>query len=218
MKLATEILPVNTPAWRSSLWHLGAAYEQTGLNTQALDNYIKSYQGGEPDSVKRSIIEQLYRKVNGSMDGFENRLSGTETEAATAQTEPAKTETEPAKTEPEPAAKPTTEAPKETREVSEDELRSAASRLLTNIRITGSIVGPDKAPLANVTVVLISPSGSVLAATTDSEGRYSFTVAPSQKPYRIIPSKDGYSFAPLDRTFAALIDDQRDVDFVASRQ
>ncbi|HEX5836166.1 MAG TPA: TPM domain-containing protein [Pyrinomonadaceae bacterium] len=218
LKLATEILPVNTPAWRSSLWHLGAAYEQTGLNTQALDNYIKSYQGGEPDSVKRSIIEQLYRKVNGSMDGFENRLSGTETEAATAQTEPAKTETEPAKTEPEPAAKPTTEAPKETREVSEDELRSAASRLRTNIRITGSIVGPDKAPLANVTVVLISPSGSVLAATTDSEGRYSFTVAPSQKPYRIIPSKDGYSFAPLDRTFAALIDDQRDVDFVASRQ
>ena len=74
-----------------------------------------------------------------------------------------------------------------------------------------------KTPLANATVVLISPSGSVLAATTDSEGIYSFTVAPSQKTYRVIPSKDGYSFAPLDRTFAALIDDQKDVDFVASR-
>ena len=231
LKKATEILPVNTPAWRGSLWHLGAAYQQTGQNTQALDNYIKSYQGAEPDSVKRSIIEQLYRKVNGSSEGFENRLSGTEAQAATTQPEPAKTEPEPVKTEPEPAkseppksepepvTKPTTtEAPKETREVSEEELRSAASRLRTNIKIAGRIVGPDKAPLANVTVVLISPSGGVIAATTDSEGRYSFTVAPSQKPYRVIPSKDGYTFAPLDKTFAALIDDQRDVDFVASRQ
>jgi hypothetical protein len=33
--------------------------------------------------------------------------------------------------------------------------------------------------MANVTVVLISPSGSVLAATTDTEGYYSFTAAPS---------------------------------------
>jgi uncharacterized membrane protein YgcG/tetratricopeptide (TPR) repeat protein len=227
LKLATEILPAGTPAWRSSLWHLGATYQQTGQNPQALDNYIKSYQGAEPDSVKRSIIEQLYRKVNGSLDGFENRISGTDVEAAKAQPEPAKTDPEPPKsepqsepkTEPESAAKPqTTEAPKETKEVSEDELRSAASRLRTNIKITGHILGPDKAPLGNVTVVLISPSGSVIAATTDSEGRYSFTVAPSQKPYRVIPSKDGYTFAPLDKTFAALIDDQRDVDFVASRQ
>jgi uncharacterized membrane protein YgcG/tetratricopeptide (TPR) repeat protein len=235
LKLATEILPVNTPAWRSSLWHLGATYQQTGQDTQALDNYIKSYQGAEPDSVKRSIIEQLYRKVNGSLDGFENRLTGTEAETATTQPEAAKTDPEPVKTEPEPpkseapkseppkseseVTKPTTtEAPKETKEFSEEELRNAASRLRTNIRIAGRVLGPDKAPLANVTVVLISPSGSVLAATTDSEGRYSFTVAPSQKPYRVIPSKDGYSFAPVDRSFAALIDDQRDVDFVASRQ
>jgi hypothetical protein len=65
-----------------------------------------------------------------------------------------------------------------------------------------------------VVVVLISPSGSVIASTTDSEGNYSFTVAPSQKTYRIIPSKEGYSFTPLDKSFAALIDDQRDVDFV----
>jgi hypothetical protein len=182
--------------------------------------------------------------VNGSLEGFENRITGTDVEATKAQTEPAKTEPEPAKTEPdvpksEPKAEPksepkpepeaprtepeitkptTTEPPKETKEVSEDELRSAASRLRTNIKITGHIFGPDKAPLGNVTVVLISPSGSVIAATTDSEGRYSFTVAPSQKPYRVIPSKDGYIFAPLDKTFAALIDDQRDVDFVASRQ
>jgi hypothetical protein len=41
---------------------------------------------------------------------------------------------------------------------------------------------------------------------------------PSQKTYRIIPSKDGYSFAPVDKTFAGLFDDQRDIDFVATKQ
>ncbi|HEX5888443.1 MAG TPA: tetratricopeptide repeat protein, partial [Pyrinomonadaceae bacterium] len=220
LKRATEILPVSTPAWRTALWHLGAAHEQTGQNAQALDYYIKSYQGAEPDSVKRSIIEQLYRKVNGSTEGLENRLSGiattsTTAEAPKAEPEPAKTEPEPVKTEPETAAKPTTTEPP--KEVSDDQLRNAASRLRRNIKITGRIVGPDQAPLANATVVLISPSGSVMAATTDSEGNYSFTVAPSQKTYRVIPSKDGYSFAPLDRTFAALIDDEKNVDFVASK-
>ena len=216
LKQAEKILPESTPAWRGALWHLGAVYLQTGQNAQALDYYIKSYQGAEPDSVKRSIIEQLYRKVNGSLDGLENRLNGTVAETPTTAPETPKTEPEPAKTEPEPTPQPTTTEPP--KEVSDEQLRNAASRLRTNIKITGRILGPDKAPLANATVVLISPSGSVIAATTDSEGRYSFTVAPSQKTYRVIPSKDGYSFAPVDKAFAALIDDQRDVDFVASKQ
>ena len=75
----------------------------------------------------------------------------------------------------------------------------------------------DQVPLGNVTVVLISPSGTVLAATTDSDGKYSFTVAPSEKTYRVIPSKDGYSFAPLDKTLPALVEDQKAVDFVGTR-
>jgi hypothetical protein len=101
--------------------------------------------------------------------------------------------------------------------LSDESLRAAAARVRTNIRITGRIVDASQAPMANVTVVLISPSGSVLAATTDDNGKFSFTAAPSQKTYRVIPSKDGYSFTPLDRTFAALIEDQREVDFVGSR-
>ena len=219
LKLATEILPAGTPAWRTAFWHLGAAHEQSGQNAQALDSYIKSYQGAEPDTVKRSIIEQLYRKVNGSLDGLDSRLTGTVTESAKTEAEPVKTDPEPPKTEPETAPAPApTETPKETKEVSEAELRNAASRLRTNIKITGRIIGPDQAPLANATVVLISPSGNVIAATTDSDGYYSFTVAPSQKTYRVIPSKEGYSFAPLDKTLPALIDDQRGVDFVASKQ
>jgi tetratricopeptide (TPR) repeat protein len=239
LKQASEILPANTPAWRTALWHLGAVLEQTGQKEQALDSYIKSYNGGDPDPIRRSVIEQLYRKINGSLDGLDARMSALAAEPARteapATTEPAKPETtEPAKPVTTEAAKATeqpkpetTETPKPdpaptapatTQPISEEELRAAASRRRTVIKITGRILDANKAPLSNVTVVLISPSGSVLAATTDSEGNYSFTVAPSQKTYRVIPSKDGYSFAPLDRTFAALIDDQRDVDFIATRQ
>ena len=235
LKVAAETLPANTPAWRSALWHLGAVHEQTGEKQKALDYYIQSYSGGEPDAVRRSVIEQLYKNVNGSLDGLESRLGGTTVDATTnepaAPTESPKTEspapTETPKTAPstetpktEPAASPVSETPKETSQpqgLSDESLRAAASRLRTNIRITGRILDANQVPLANVTVVLISPSGSVIAATTDSDGKYSFTAAPSEKTYRVIPSKDGYSFTPLDRTIAALIEDQRQVDFVASK-
>ena len=229
LKQASDILPANTPAWRTALWHLGATYEQTGEKEKALDNYIKSYNGGDPDPIRRSVIEQLYRKMNGSVDGLDARMSGLPPEAAKTDTAPpAKPETtEAAKPETTEQPKPeTTEAPKPepsptpaetTQPPSDEALRNAASRLRSSIKITGRVLDANKAPLPNVTVVLISPSGSVLAATTDSEGNYSFTVAPSQKTYRVIPSKDGYSFAPLDRTFAALIDDQREVDFIGSK-
>jgi len=72
--------------------------------------------------------------------------------------------------------------------------------------------------MANVTVVLISPSGTVLATTTDKEGYYSFKVAPSQKTYRILPSLDGYAFSPFDRTLPTLFEDLKGIDFVGSKQ
>ena len=239
LKQATEILPAGTPSWRAALWHLGAVHEQTGKNEQALDYYIKSYSGGDADTVRRSVIEQLYRKVNGSLDGLEQRLGGiasaepakaeTSAEPAKAEpvaessaspqpetTEPKPTQTETPRTQTEP---PPTETPRtETQPVTEESLRNAASRLRTTIKITGQILDASNVPLANVTVVLISPSGSVLAATTDSEGKYSFTVAASEKTYRVIPSKEGYSFSPMDKAFPALVENQKGVDFVGTRQ
>jgi hypothetical protein len=110
-----------------------------------------------------------------------------------------------------------TETPQPTKEMSDEDLRNAAARLRSTVKITGRILDGDKNGIANVTVVLISPSGSVLAATTNKDGAYSFTVSPSQKAYRVIPSKDGYSFAPVDKTLGALIEDQRGVDFTASK-
>ena len=238
LKKAADVLPEGTPAWRSALWHLGAVSEQTGKKEQALDYYIRSYQGGEEDSVRRSMIEQLYRKLNGSLDGFEARLNAPVAEAPKTDTPPAdapkpepapteqtqtkpelpKTEPDRPKAEPDATPKPeTTEAVQPAKEVSDQELRTAASRLRSTIKITGRIVDANKTGIGNVTVVLISPSGSVLAATTDNDGAYSFTVAPSQKGYRLIPSKEGYSFTPVDRNLAALIDDQKNVDFVGAK-
>jgi uncharacterized membrane protein YgcG/tetratricopeptide (TPR) repeat protein len=247
LKQATEILPSQTPAWRNALWHLGAALEQSGQKEQALEAYIKSYSGGRVESVRRSVIEKLYKKINGSLDGLENRVgaaavtsnttasTSTTTPEATAPTstttpdatatptaqpaatpestpaEPAKSE-EPVKTEPVPTPTPAPVQP-----VSEESLRNAASRLRSTIKITGRVVDSNKTGIADVVVVLISPSGTVLAATTDREGYYSFKVAPSQKTYRVIPSKEGHSFTPIDRTLPTLFEDLKEIDFVAAK-
>jgi uncharacterized membrane protein YgcG/tetratricopeptide (TPR) repeat protein len=226
LKQAAEILPAETPAWRTALWHMGVALEQSGQKEQALASYIKSYRGGPVESVRRSVIEQLYRGVKGSLDGLDEQIgpgavsSGTPSNAAPPVEAP-KPETAPASTPVAAPETPTPAAPNPTSEttqpMSDEALKAAAARLRSNIKITGHIVDANKAGIANVVVVLISPSGTVLASTTDNEGYYSFTVAPSQKTYRVIPSKDGYTFTPLDRAFPGLFEDQKEIDFVGGK-
>ena len=123
------------------------------------------------------------------------------------------------------APTPTTEAtpsptPESSKPLSEEEaLRIAATRTRSTIKITGRVLDSSLVGIANATLVMISPTGMVLTATTDNDGRYSFTVAtPSQKTYRVIPSKDGYSFTPVDKIFVGLFDDQRAIDFIATKQ
>jgi hypothetical protein len=110
------------------------------------------------------------------------------------------------KSEPAPASAPSDEA-----------LKNVSARLRTTVKVTGRIVDANKVGIPNVTVVLISPSGSVMAATTDNEGIYSFKVAPSEKTYRVIPSKEGLAFTPLDRTLPGLFEDLKTIDFVGSK-
>jgi hypothetical protein len=259
LKHAAATLPNGTPAWRNAVWHLGVAYEQTGRNDVALDNYIQSYNAGPRDPIRRTVIEKLYRKVNGSVEGLEDKVgppldtpgttrtatttapettvpsSAPETTRATepdkpSPTEPTPTETtkpETAKPEatatatPEPTPNPTptvseSPVPSQPEPVSDEALRAAAARLRSNIKITGRVLDSNATGIPNVVVVLISPSGSVLASTTDKDGNFSFTVTPSQKTYRLIPSKDGYTFSPVDKAFSGLIDDQKGIDFVGS--
>jgi len=101
--------------------------------------------------------------------------------------------------------------------MSDEALKSASARLRSTVKVTGRIVDANQVGIANATVVLISPSGSVMAATTDNDGNYSFKVAPSEKTYRVIPSKEGYSFTPLDRALPGLFNDLKGIDFVASK-
>ena len=247
LKKASETLPLQTPAWRNALWHLGVALEQSGQKEQALEAYIKSYSGGKVESVRRSVIEKLYKQLNGSLEGLDQRIgmeklseAGVETTAkapeatATATPQPAATP-EPAPTETPKAETPKTETLKpeipksdpapspvpppteSSQPTSEESLKNVASRLLSTVRITGRVVDSSQTGIPNVAVILISPSNTVLTATTDNDGYYSFKVAPSQKTYRVIPSKEGYSFTPIDRTLPTLFEDLKAIDFVGSK-
>ena len=74
LRRAVTTATEGTPLWRSSMWHLGAALEANGKNDQALLYYIKSYVAGPPDRARRSIIENVYKKVNGTLDGLEDKI------------------------------------------------------------------------------------------------------------------------------------------------
>jgi tetratricopeptide (TPR) repeat protein len=273
LKRAAELLPSGTPAWRAATWHLGVAQQQTGNDTEALENFVRSYKAGEPDSVRRGTIEQLYKKINGSLDGLEEKIGHPVTTSAAVSTEPQTTPSKPesatpgesaspspspekspqpetstgdatkqkeptspasgdSKTVPvpeaSPAATPTpnaetpgapttdSQAVKTGPGASDESLKAASARLRSIIKISGRAIDANNNGIPNVVVVLISPSGSVIAATTDTNGYYSFTVPPSEKAYRLIPSKDGLTFAPIDRSFANLFDDKKSIDFVGT--
>jgi tetratricopeptide (TPR) repeat protein/uncharacterized membrane protein YgcG len=261
LKRASNVLLEGTPSWRTAVWHLGAALEQTGNKEEALNYYIKSYVTGEHDPVRRGLIEQLYVKVNGSTAGLEERIGAaassqttqptvstdsppaTSTETASNSTpqpspvsEPAATpvsspETVVTKTEP-PATKKEastetvtpypestpTPAPRSTRgaEPSLADLPPQPPRTRATLKINGQVKDAEGKGIANAVVVMISPKGSVIATTTDSEGKYSFVVMASEKPVRILPSKEGYVFAPVDKTIVIFSEDKKGIDFVGT--
>jgi len=74
LRRAVSILPENSAWWRSSWWRLGACYEAKQELSKALDAYVKSYKSGESDSLKLKVIENLYRRIYGNLDGLENLL------------------------------------------------------------------------------------------------------------------------------------------------
>ncbi|MET0752642.1 MAG: hypothetical protein ABWZ66_04690, partial [Pyrinomonadaceae bacterium] len=105
LKRALSILPEKSVWWRSSLWKLGASLDAEGKQAEALDNYIKSYTNGEPDAAKYMIIEALYQKINGSVEGLEQKIGAkpallsSQTQTTAAQTTPTATPQTETKTE-----------------------------------------------------------------------------------------------------------------------
>jgi tetratricopeptide (TPR) repeat protein len=73
-RLAVSVLPHTTPLGRSATWHLGSALEAAGKNDQALLYYIKAYLAGSPDPVRRAVIENVYKKVNGTLEGLDDKI------------------------------------------------------------------------------------------------------------------------------------------------
>ena len=270
LRRAAGILPEGTPLWRSTLWHLGAALDQAGNKTEALDYYIKSYNAGDPDPGRRLVIEQLYQKTNGSLDGLDQKIgasqvaetvtpapsvasvdkpaempspSATESQAtASPELSPAPTPSSAPSTvdAPPPANPEATRVASPERQIAptpspspDNPVKSppaslppgtpaGASEIVAEmkpkpratVKLTGTLRDADNAVISNAVVVLISPRGTVLATTTNTEGNYSFIVSPSSQSYRIIPSKDGYVFEPVDKVLAGIEDDQKAIDFV----
>lgn len=60
---------------KTAVWHLATVTEEAGETRRALDLYIASYDASNPSAaVRRSQIESLYRKVNGSLAGLDEKL------------------------------------------------------------------------------------------------------------------------------------------------
>jgi len=249
--------------WRTALWHLGAAFDQAGNKQEALAYYIKSYNSGDPDPGRRAVIEHLYQKTNGSLDGLDEQIGANRVAASISPQpradKPGAVET-PSTSAPEPQTaaspeltptpapvvaptaaeaapvatpeatqtptpSPTAEGPVQSPAASPEPSPSAGTqedvpvirlKARATVKITGTVRDADKAPISNVVVVLISPRGTVLATTTDTEGNYSFIVSPSQQGYRVIPSKDGYTFQPVDKLVVSFNEDQKEVGFVGA--
>jgi len=71
---AVEIYPPSSER-RATMWHLAVATQEAGDNRRALDYYIASYEPDAPTAaVRRAQIEALYKKVNGSLTGLEEKL------------------------------------------------------------------------------------------------------------------------------------------------
>lgn len=61
---------------KAAMWHLAVATQEAGDDQRALEMYISSYQADSPTAeVRRAQIEALYKKLNGSLAGLEERLN-----------------------------------------------------------------------------------------------------------------------------------------------
>lgn len=247
LKRAVNILPEGTPAWRTALWHLGAALDGLNNKSEALVSYIKSYNAGDPDPVRRSIIEQLYRRINGSLAGLDDLIgaapgsqtmnqlpgrpvpsgdpsptlraatptTGTVTISEVASATPSQAQQAPIRLENVPAVVPI-DATAPTSGSTPAASPSVTATPRATVTVTGRVKDSQNNPIANVVVVLISAQGTVLASTTDDQGNYSFTVASSTRSYRVIPSKDGFTFEPADKVLPDVSDNLKDLDFVGA--
>ncbi|MEO8041508.1 MAG: hypothetical protein ABI646_02760 [Acidobacteriota bacterium] len=74
LRRSISVMPEKSAWWRSSMWRLGAALAADGKESEALNSYIESYKTDKPDFAKYTVVEALYKKLNGSTDGLEEKI------------------------------------------------------------------------------------------------------------------------------------------------
>ena len=71
---SVEVYPPSSER-KAAMWHLAVAMQEAGDSRRALDYYIASYEPDTPTAaVRRAQIESLYKKVNGSLSGLDDKL------------------------------------------------------------------------------------------------------------------------------------------------
>ena len=73
-KRGLSILPKDSAMWHSTMWRMGESLQAQGKKTQALDSYVQSYKDTSPNAVRYLVIESLYKDINGSTEGLENKI------------------------------------------------------------------------------------------------------------------------------------------------
>jgi uncharacterized membrane protein YgcG/tetratricopeptide (TPR) repeat protein len=111
LKRALSVLPETTAWWRTAQWHLGTTLEAAGNQQEALAAYMKGYNPQAPNPVQRAVIEALYRKVNGSLEGLDAKIGAANSVSSntSGNDNPA---TPPSTTEPAQTTPPKTDEPK----------------------------------------------------------------------------------------------------------
>ena len=170
LKRAVGVLPADSAWWRSSTWRLASALAKAGKDSEALDWYVKSYKGTTPNAFSYAVIENQYKKVNGSTDGLELKIGAKPVSVPTPETiakaEPTatpevKTEASPAAAE-SPKPSPTPEEVKPTPVPQEE--KPAATPIPEEIK--AATPTPDASPMPSVVPILTpSPSPAVVEET-----------------------------------------------------
>ena len=205
LKRAVNILPEGTPAWRSALWHLGAVLDGLDKKDEALVNYIKSYNTGPADPIRRGVIEQLYRKINGSLEGLDERIgsaSGAQPVASSTSTtnqpstQPDASVAGSAKVESEPASSETTSTPTV-------EPTTQPTTVQPQPDVTPSLPDPNPSPTATPTPETVPATAPPVAESSPVE-----TVAPARTTLQVSGRVRDSQGNPLGNVVVVLISPQ----------
>jgi len=85
LRRAVSVLPPKSIWWRETTWRLGSSLALEGKTEEALDTYIRAYKSAQPDALKYSIIEALYKRVNGHTLGLDSAIGPNPSSTAVAQ-------------------------------------------------------------------------------------------------------------------------------------